>query len=268
MKPVADLSGNERGGQMTETRRIPKRERQQRILAKLRAYNALQISDLIASLAPFPEGIERDIQEVHQTGIAQRHAAATAKSSEPAGTERNAVTEAAPRKLAALAMRFIQPHMVLMIDGSATLHLARRLATDAQNITVITNSLSAATLLGANPTISVTFCPGRYDSRHATVAGLDTIRFLGRFRANLAIVSAGGITEDGPTCGLSDSMATKRAMLKRSEERIVLLDHSKSGRCHPQLVCPLGDIDQLVCDEVPDAKLCSALHKAQVEVHY
>jgi DeoR/GlpR family transcriptional regulator of sugar metabolism len=268
MKPVADLSGSERGGQMTETRRIPKRERQKRILAKLRAYDSLQIPDLIAALAPLPAAIERDIRDMHQAGIAQRHAAATAQSSEPAGAEHSAVTEAAPRKLAALAMRFIQPHMVLMIDGSATLHLARRLATDAQNITVITNSLSAATLLGANPTISVTFCPGRYDSRHGTVAGPDTIRFLGRFRANLAIVSAGGITEDGPTCGLSDAMATRRAMLKRSEERIVLLDHSKSGRCHPQLVCRLTDIDQLICDKPPDAKLRSALRQAEVEVHY
>src|SRR5688500_16192305 len=100
MKPVADLSGSERGGQMTETRRIPKRERQKRILAKLRAYDSLQIPDLIAALAPLPAAIERDIRDMHQAGIAQRHAAATAQSSEPAGAEHSAVTEAAPRKLA------------------------------------------------------------------------------------------------------------------------------------------------------------------------
>jgi len=171
------------------------------------------------------------------------------------------------QKLVAAAMRHILPHMVVMVDGGATsLDVARRMATDAQNITVITNNLLAATVLGANPTINVTFCPGRYDNRRGTVEGPDTIRFLSRFRANAAILGACGITADGLNSSHSDAVAIKRAMLKRSEEHILLLDHTKFGRRHPHRVCPLEDIDRLICDEAPDGKLAAALRSANVEV--
>lgn len=243
---------------MTEIKRIPKRERQMRILAKLRASNDLWIPGLVTSLD--------DIRHMHQEGLAERRAVAAAVSSEPADMEPKAVL-ARRQKLAALAMRFVLPHMVVMIDGGSTaLDLARRMATDAQDITVITNNLPAATVLSANPTINVTFCPGRYDNRRGAVDGPDTIRFLSRFRANLAILGACGITADGLNSSHSDALAIKRAMLERSEEHVVLLDHTKFGCRHQHRVCPLDDIDRLICDQAPDGKLRAALRNANVEV--
>ena len=242
---------------MSETRRLPKRERQKRILEKLRASNDLWIPGLVTALD--------DVRHMHQEGLAERMAAATLQA---AGTERQGVA-ARRQKLAALAMRAIRPHMVVMIDGGATaLDLARRMAVDAREITVITNNLPAATLLGANPTIDVTFCPGRYDGDRGTVDGTDTIRFLSRFRANLAIIGACGITAQGPNSTHSDAAAIKRAMLERSEKCILLLDRTKFGNRNPHRLCPLEEIDRLICDEAPDAALNAALSKARVEVQH
>ena len=166
-------------------------------------------------------------------------------------------------------MRAIRPHMVVMIDGGATaLDLARRMAVDAQEITVITNNLPAATLLGANPTINVTFCPGRYDGHRGAVDGADTIRFLSRFRANLAIIGACGINAQGPNSGHSDAATIKRAMLERAEECILLLDRTKFGSRNPHRVCPLAEIDHLLCDTQPAADLHKALAQADVDVRW
>jgi len=242
---------------MSETRRLPKRERQKRIIEKLRASNDLWIPGLVTALD--------DIRHMHREGMAERMAAAVLPS---AGAERKG---AATRRqeLAALAMRAIQPHMVIMIDGGATaLDLARRMAADAQDITVITNNLPAATMLGANPTITVTFCPGRYDGDRGTVDDADTVRFLGRFRANLAIIGACGITAQGPNSAHADAATIKRAMLERSEECILLLDRTKFGSRNPHRLCPLEEIDRLICDEPPDAALSAALSKARVEVQH
>ena len=245
---------------MSETKRISKQERHRRILAELHASNDLWIPGLVTALD--------DIRHIHQEGVSERRAAAALAGAEPGQAENQAVP-AERQKLAAMAMRYIRPHMVVMIDGGSTaLDLARRMATDAQHITVITNNLPAATVLGANPTIAITFCPGHYDSRRGTVDGPEAIRFLGRFRANLAAIGACGITEDGPSSSHADSMPIKRAMLERSEENILLLDHTKFGRRHPRLVCPLGDIDRLICDQSPDAKLSAALRAANVEVQH
>ncbi len=243
---------------MSETKRISKQERHRRILAELHASNDLWIPGLVTALD--------DIRHIHQEGVAERRAVATLTSATPGGADNRAVM-AQRQRLAALAMRSIQPHMVVMIDGGSTaLDLARRMATDAQDITVITNNLPAATVLGANPTIAITFCPGRYDSRRGTVDGPETIRFLNQFRANLAIIGACGLTEDGPSSSHADSLPIKRAMLERSEENILLLDHTKFGRRHPRLVCLLGDIDRLICDQSPDAKLSAALRAANVQI--
>lgn len=241
---------------MSETRRLPKRERQKRILEKLRASNDLWIPGLVTALD--------DVRHIHQEGLAGRMAATL----QAAGPEQQGVA-AGRQKLAALAMRAIKPHMVVMIDGGATaLDLARRMAVDAREITVITNNLPAATLLGTNPTIDVTFCPGRYDGDRGTVDGVDTIRFLSRFRANLAIIGACGITAQGPNSAHSDAAAIKRAMLDRAEERILLLDRSKFGNRNPHRLCPLEEIDRLICDESPDTTLNAALSRARVEVQH
>jgi DeoR/GlpR family transcriptional regulator of sugar metabolism len=242
---------------MSETRRLPKRERQKRILEKLRASNDLWIPGLVTAVD--------DIRHMHQEGLAERM---TAAALPPAGADQQGVA-ARRQKLAVLAMRAIRPHMVVMIDGGATaLDLARRMAVDAQEITVITNNLPAATLLGANPTINVTFCPGRYDGDRGTVDGVDTIRFLSRFRANLAIIGACGITAQGPNSAHSDAARIKRAMLERSEECILLLDRTKFGSRNPHRLCPLEEIDRLICDESPDVTLSAALSKARVEVQH
>jgi DeoR/GlpR family transcriptional regulator of sugar metabolism len=239
---------------MSEPRRLPKRERQKRILEKLRASNDLWIPGLVTALD--------DVRHMHQEGQAERMALSPANAAQ---------TQVATRrqKLAALAMRAIQPHMVVMIDGGATaLDLARRMAADARQITAITNNLPAATMLGANPTIEVMFCPGRYDGDRGTVDGADTVRFLSRFRANLAIIGACGITAQGPNSAHADAAAVKRAMLERAEERILLLDRTKFGNRNPHRLCPLEEIDRLICDERPDAALSAALSKARVEVQH
>jgi DeoR family glycerol-3-phosphate regulon repressor len=161
----------------------------------------------------------------------------------------------------------VRPHMVVMIDGGATaLDIARRMAGNAQKITVITNNLPAATLLSANPTISVTFCPGRYDGGRGVAGGADTLDFLQKFRANLAILGACGIDAKGPSSGHTDAAAIKRVMLERAEENVLVLDHTKFDSRHAHSVCALAEIDHLLCDTRPEGDLRKALLQADVDV--
>jgi DeoR/GlpR family transcriptional regulator of sugar metabolism len=236
---------------MSESRSIAKRERQRRILAALQASNDLWIPGMVTALD--------DVRRLHAEGLAQRTAnAASGRDLQPAAQR---------QRLAALAMRFVRPHMVVMIDGGATaIDVARRMAADAQAVTVITNNLPAATLLSANPTITVTFCPGRYDGDRGAAGGAETVDFLGKFRANLAILGACGIDAAGPSSSHAEAAAIKRAMLERSEENVLVLDHTKFGGWHPHPVCALAEIDRLLCDARPTSELHKALLQANVEI--
>jgi len=240
---------------MSETRSIAKRERQRRILAALRASNDLWIPGMVTALD--------DVRHMHAEGLAERAANAAGASAIdlPATPQR--------QRLAALAMSFVRPHMVVMLDGGATaIDVARRMASDALSITVITNNLPAATLLSANPTVTVTFCPGRYDGDCGAAGGADTVDFLRKFRANLAILGACGVDAKGPSSGHADAAAIKRAMLERAEETVLVLDHTKFGSRHSHSICPLAEIDHLLCDVQPEAGLHKALRQADVDVRW
>jgi DeoR/GlpR family transcriptional regulator of sugar metabolism len=147
-----------------------------------------------------------------------------------------------------------------MIDvGSTTVHFARRLSAEAKDLTVITNSFGVATVLSANPTIAVILCPGRYDGREGSVFGSDAVAFLERFNANVAVISASGLTADGPNDVNPNAAAIKRAMLGRAAAGLLLLDHSKYDLLTLENVCPLDEIDVLVSDAAPPAGLARAL---------
>ena len=133
-------------------------------------------------------------------------------------------------------------------------------------MTIITNSFPATIALGANPSFRVIFCPGTYDSREGCVAGQDTIAFLERFRANRSVISASGLTVDGPTEVNSGAAAVKRAMLKRAPERILLLDHAKFDQQNLEVVCPLSDLNRLVTDAPVPPALDVALRDAGIEI--
>ena len=244
---------------MSETRPIARRARQRRILDALRASNDLWIPGMVTALD--------DVRHMHAEGVAERQAAAADAGTDLASPDRPLAPQR--QRLAALAMSFVRPHMVVMMDGGATaLDLARRMASEAQCITVITNNLPAATLLSANPTISVTFCPGRYCGDRGAVGGGETVRFLSRFRANVAILGACGIDATGPSSAHADIALIKRAMLERAEENVLVLDHTKFGARHPNPVCPLAEIDHLLCDTRPAANLHKALAQADVDVRW
>jgi len=156
----------------------------------------------------------------------------------------------------------------LAVDaGSTTLHFARRLAAELRDLTVVTNSFAVAMALSANRSIRVIVCPGHYDAHEGSVNGPDTISFFGRFNFNRAFIGASGITIEGPNEVDSGAAAVKRAMLLRAEERILLIDHSKFGEPHLEVICPLGDIHRIVSDRAPRHELADALHHANVEIH-
>ena len=76
--------------------------------------------------------------------------------------------------------RHVLPGDVLMIDSGATTgHFVRRLAVELMSeITVITNSIAHAAVLGTNASISVILCPGYYVARERGIYGPEVAQYL------------------------------------------------------------------------------------------
>lgn len=258
---AADVSGSPR---------LPKKARHERILAELRSSATARISDLAERLGVSGETIRRDLEEMGREGLINRtYGGAVARpfGVEPAWNERLGEMDAERDKVAELAAGLVKPGEAVMIDsGTTTFHLARRLAATANNLTVVTNSFHVAGALSTNPSVHVICCPGTFDPREACVFGPETVAFIGRFHANRALVSASGLTVEGPTEIHSGAAAVKRAMFARSAEHVLLADHAKFDQPSLEIVCPLAGLHRVVTDSPPPLALSNALNTAGVQV--
>lgn len=233
--------------------RLSKKERHDLILAEIQAHAAIRISDLAQRVSVSGETIRRDLAELGEAGLLNRtYGGATVRPliSEPGISERGRAFVEERTRIGAVAAGQIAPKDVVMIDGgSTTYQVARHLAQIVRDITLITNSAPIAAVAAANPTFRVVLCPGVYDPREASVLGEDTLEFLSRFTAHVAIFGASSISQEGPCDAVSGSAAVKRAMLGRSARAILVADSSKFGTTALERICDFSRISDFVTNE-------------------
>lgn len=256
--------------------KLQKAERHQRILSELRARPTVRISELAEAFGVTTETVRRDVDELSQKGLVDRTyggATITSMGSEPTIDIRESIHREERERIADRAVSLVEGDEILMIDaGSTTTQFATRLTAaileeSSVKVTVVTNSLGVARILGTNTSIRTVLCPGDYDFHEAAVFGPETLDFLRRFRANSAIIGAGGVTTEGISDVNSNSSWVKRVMLERAERSLLLIDHSKFDTNHLEVVCSLTRLTDMVTDLKPGRALSAALREAKVNVH-
>jgi DeoR/GlpR family transcriptional regulator of sugar metabolism len=232
--------------------RLPKHVRQERIIRRLTNDVAVRISTLADEFGVTTETVRRDLDELSERGLLARTyggAAARSVAAEPGVLLRAQEFVEERRRIAMVAVEDVGPGDVLMIDaGSTTTHFAHALARRPVEATVITNSLSVARALGVAETISVVLCPGDLRLTEEAVFGVETIGFLDRYHADLAVIGAGGVTPQEITDADPQGAAVKRTMIARSSRSMLLVDHSKFGLTQFAGVGAARKVDILVTD--------------------
>lgn len=256
--------------------RLKKSERRHRILSELRASPTVRISELAEGFGVTTETVRRDVDELSRKGLVDRTyggATVTSLGSEPTIDIRASVHREERERIARRAVSLCEGDEVLMIDaGSTTTQFATRLTAaipdeSSVKVTIVTNSVGIARILGTNASIRTVLCPGDYDAHEAAVFGSETLDFLRRFRANSALISASGITTEGINEVSSNASWVKRVILERSNRSVLLVDHSKFNSNHLEVICALSRLTDMVTDLNPDRELSMALRKANVKVH-
>lgn len=255
---------------MAKTSRLPADERHARILRDLKINPALRVSHLAKAFGVTTETIRRDLDQLNAEGRLARTyggAAAAPGEREPAFHDRQNRQVDERSRIGAAAAALIKPGETLMIDsGSTTLHFARHLASASSKLTVITNSPAVAATLGVNETLRIILCPGEYDAREGGIFGSHTLEFMQRLRADRLVMGASGLDETGPTEAIAGAASVKRAMMGRVKQTMLLVDATKYGQQHLELICPLPEISDVVVDRKPAPALAAALRKANVTV--
>ena len=140
-------------------------ERQQRILAEARAAGRVEVTALADALAVTPETIRRDLTALESRGSVRRvHGGAIPVERleiEPTLASRTQRRTDVKRRIAARVLEELPTGGTVILDaGSTTQAIVELLPHDAE-LTVITDSLPAATVLATRPGITLYLLGGR-----------------------------------------------------------------------------------------------------------
>ena len=238
-----------------QKQKLSQEARHAQVLALLRREGTVRIATLAKAFDVTTETARRDLDELAKGGALKRTyggGASRSLTEEPGIGVRSRAHGVERARIGTAAAALVDEGDALMIDcGSTTTLFANALAARDLHLTVVTNCLPAARILGTSAHCRVILCPGDYVMREGGVYGPDTLAFIQRFKANKAFIGAGGVTSDGVTDADSLSCPIKRAMMERSDRSVLLVDRSKFDVVQFERVCALTDIDDIVTDAAP-----------------
>lgn len=159
----------------------------------------------------------------------------------------------------------IQPNQTIIIDaGTTCYHAARYL--EAKTPQVFTNSLPVANLFAAAGKLEVVVSGGVIYPRLGVLVGPLAVEAFSKIRADVAIMSCGGITLEGITNSHGLLIEIQKAMIAAARKVIFCIDSSKFGRQSISKLCELEVIDTIVTDKGAPADLVRVLRKRGVEM--
>jgi DeoR/GlpR family transcriptional regulator of sugar metabolism len=159
----------------------------------------------------------------------------------------------------------IKPNQTVIIDAGTTVyHVARHL--ESKTPQIVTNSLPVANLFASANKLEVVISGGVIYPRLGVLVGPLAVEAFSRIHADVAIMSAGGITPEGITNSHGLLIEIQRAMIQAAQRVIFCFDHTKLGRQSVSSLCDLNCVDIIVTDAAAPAEIVAALRNSGVEV--
>ena len=255
------------------TRVMLARQRQARILERVRETGAVRVADLVHELGVSDMTVRRDLEVLDERGLLEKvHGGATSLSdralAEPTFDAKSARQQAEKEAIAVAAAALVEPGMALAISaGTTTYALARRLV-DVPGITVVTNSIPVADVLhhSGRPDQTVILTGGVRTPSEALV-GPFAISALRMVHVDLVFIGVHGMDpHSGFTCPNLMEADTDRALIEAARRPVVVADHTKWGVIGISSIARLDQTDVLVTDTGLDPKARRTLERAVREV--
>jgi DeoR family transcriptional regulator of aga operon len=259
--------------ELADARLMPPEERRRRIAERVREAGSVTVAMLEQEFSVSSMTARRDLAALEQEGKLRRtHGGAvlvTLASHEDSFQYRLEEAGAAKRRLAAAALSLVEPGQTIYIDSSTTAYFAaREILARRLRVTLLTNSLAVTDLWMSNESQNVDLVSTGGTLRKLTLSfvGPHAVRTVEEHFADKVLLSVKGVTTDGFLTDPDPLEAeVKRAMIKRSEQPILLLDGSKFGQRGMSAVAHIADLSFVIVADAPEEALHSlGIHGAEV----
>jgi DeoR/GlpR family transcriptional regulator of sugar metabolism len=215
--------------------------------------------------------IRQDLEKLEQEGlIIREHGGAFLKNMEdnvrsfvPLNTDNMDKKTAIGKKAASL----IENGDTIILDsGSTTTEIAKQIL-GKKGLTVITNALNIALLLGADPGIDVMVTGGEFKPPTLSLTGQKAADFLENIHVDKLFLATAGISlRSGLTYPSISDITVKKAMIEAADVTYLVADSTKIGKNSLASLGALSLIDYLITDAEIDPKHLAIFTENQVEV--
>jgi DeoR/GlpR family transcriptional regulator of sugar metabolism len=231
-------------------------QRQEHILAHVRANGAVRVSDLVDELGVSDMTIRRDIAHLARKGLVARvHGGATAVSGrsadEPGFAVKSGLQTAEKAAIAAAAAALVQPGDSVALSAGTTTYAVALELRRVPDLTVVTNSVPVGEALNASPREDRTvILTGGVRTPSDALVGPVTVTALRSLHVDWLFLGVHGFDERaGFTTPNLVEGETNRALIESAREIAVVADSTKWGVVGLSSIARLDDVDVLVSDD-------------------
>lgn len=258
----------------------------------------LEVKALAQLLHVSDATIRRDLEELHRTGRAQRTRGGVIGQGESAAPYENGASNgfvpefvpaagaqpidsldhvtsfsqraglgaASKARIGEAAAGLIEDGQNVLLAGGTTCYAAARHLRQ-RRVSVVTNSLPAASLLGETLGVDVIVTGGMVYPKHDILIGPQLKQTLDQVRSgDWLLLGAGGADVEGFYDSNHWEVEAQRELMSRANRVALLLDAAKFQRRDMVFVSEWNEIDVLVTDAAPPAEISASLVQAGVEV--
>jgi DeoR/GlpR family transcriptional regulator of sugar metabolism len=228
-------------------------QRRDKIIELLREDGSAKVLNLARIFKVTEVTIRQDLEKLDKDGLITReHGGAYLKKvKNQVQTFSLAHQENMDKKgiIADKALEFIESGDTIILDsGSTTTELAKKIR-GKKNLTVITNALNIALLLGAEPGIEVIVTGGEFKPPTLSLTGQKTADFFkGLHVQKLFLATAGISLKAGLTYPSISDIVVKKAMIEAAETTYLIADSTKIGKAAFASLGALSLIDYIITD--------------------
>ncbi|MFT5708919.1 MAG: DeoR/GlpR family transcriptional regulator of sugar metabolism [Oceanospirillaceae bacterium] len=248
------------------------KQRQSQILDIIGEKGQETVENLARNFSVSHETIRRDLCNLADVGALRKiygGAKQVPQYIESSFSERMFDSVDAKKIIARKLANIIEPDSTVFLDtGSTTLICAQQLM-EIERLTVITNSLHIAQVLGKSTNGSAVYLlGGKYAQDNNETTGTVTIEQINGYQVDYAVLCAAAIDlEIGVTDANCDEAQIAMAMINCANRVIIVADSSKLNRKAAYRVCKLGQLYALVSDNTPAPSFVSALGLLGIQLH-
>jgi len=244
-------------------------ERQKRIENHLQQAEFASLEELAKHVGASVSTVRRDLTVLEAAGSLKRtHGGArilAPRSDEFAFSARDTHQLTEKEAIGKACAELIRPNQSVIIDAGTTVyHVARYLEDKTPQI--VTNSLPVANLFAGANRLEVVVSGGVIYPRLGVLVGPLAVEAFSKIHADVAVMSAGGISLEGLTNSHGLLIDIQRAMINAAQKVIFCLDHTKFGRRSVSPLCGLDSIDVIVTDSQAPTELVQQLRSNNIEI--